>query len=228
MPDIQIDKLIRSRRRTIGLQITNDMRLIVRAPFFASEDFIRKLIVRKEAWINSKKEHFKQRLHEFKAKKFIPYEKFLYLGKTYPLTVINGLSKDVVLEDNSLLISQAVIIKGSARKCLESWYKTKALEYISQKTAYFAQIEGFHYRSIKLSNAAARWGSCGPKDTLNFSWRLIMAPVNVVDYVIVHELVHLKKKGHARHFWQEVARIMPNYKQEERWLKKNGHLLNWA
>lgn len=224
MINIKIDKLIRSHRKTIGLQITNDARLIVRAPHFASEDFIYKLIQRKESWIKTKQDYFKQRQNKTFVRKFVPGEEFLFLGRSYPLVVVEDLPKAVVL-DNSLMISSVVL--SNAKDHLECWYKAQALEYITQKVEYYAQMTGLKYQSIRINSATTRWGSCGYKDTLNFTWRLIMAPQRVVDYVVIHELMHLKQKNHSRKFWAEVVKMMPDYKQDEHWLKKNGHLLGW-
>ena len=224
MPNIQIDKLIRSRRKTIGLQITNDARLIVRAPLFASEDFIYKLIQRKESWIKSKQDFFLKQQSKILIRKFIPGEEFLFLGQSYPLTVVEDLPK-AVLMDRALMISPVAL--RNARDHLEYWYKTQALEHITQRVEHYAKITGLKHQSIRVNNATTRWGSCGYKDTLNFTWRLIMAPARVVDYVVIHELMHLKQKNHSQKFWAEVACMMPDYRQEERWLKKNGHLLAW-
>ena len=178
---VLIDQIIRSHRKTIGLQITNDARLIVRAPYFTSDDFIHKLIHRKESWITTKQDYFKQRQNSALVRKFSPGEVFLF--------------------------------------------KTKALEYITQRVEYYAQIYDLKYRSIRINNAKTRWGSCGYKGTLNFTWRLMMAPERVVDYVIIHELMHLKQKNHSRKFWDEVRMVMPDYKEDEQWLKENGHRL---
>lgn len=88
-----------------------------------------------------------------------------------------------------------------------------------------AKTMGLAYKSLKINNAKTRWGSCGSSGNLNFTWRLIMAPKKVVDYVIVHELAHLKQMNHSPKFWNEVKLIIPDYKNDELWLKRNGHLL---
>lgn len=221
---IKIDKLIRSHRKTIGLQITNDARLIVRAPHFAPEGLIYKLVRQKGPWIKAKQDYFKQRQGKIPVRKFEPGEEFLYLGQGYPLVVTENLPKAVIL-DGSLMISNVVL--GNARDHIENWYKDQALGYITQRVENYTRMSDFKYRSIRINNATTRWGSCGGKDTLNFTWRLIMAPARVVDYVVVHELVHLKQRDHSRKFWIKVAEMMPDYSQDERWLKHNGHLLAW-
>ena len=223
MINIKIDKLVRSYRKTIGLQITNDARLIVRAPFYASENLIHKLIHRKESWIKAKQDYFKQRQNKILVRKFVPGEEFLFLGQSYPLVTVENLPKAVIL-DQSLMISPMAL--GNARDHLECWYKARALEHITQRVEHYAQITGLKHESIRVNSATTRWGSCGHKDTLNFTWRLIMAPARVVDYVIIHELMHLKQKNHSHKFWEEVAKIIPDYKQDERWIKQNGHLLS--
>ena len=135
-------------------------------------------------------------------RQFVPGEEFLYLGHEYPLVVADNLPKAVVLA-GSLMISQVVL--ANARDHIENWYRAQALEYITQRVEYYAQVTGLKYRSIRVNNATTRWGSCGYRDTLNFTWRLIMAPARVVDYVVIHELMHLKQKNHSRKFWAEVA-----------------------
>jgi predicted metal-dependent hydrolase len=220
---IHIDELVRSRRRTIGLHITNDARLIVRAPLFASEDYIRKLVSQKESWIKAKQEYFRKRQSHVRVRQFVPGEEFLFLGERYPLIIVEDLPKAVVL-DASLMVSSVVM--ANVRDHIENWYKTQALDHITRRVDHYAQITGLKYTSIKVNHAATRWGSCGYKDTLNFTWRLIMAPKRVVDYVVIHELMHLKQRNHSRKFWAEVKNMVPDYKEDERWLKANGYLLH--
>jgi predicted metal-dependent hydrolase len=222
--NIKIDKLIRSNRKTVGLVITKDARLIVRAPHFIPEDVIHKLIRQKEPWIRSKQDYFKERQGRILVRKFQSGEEFLFLGKAYPLVVAENLPKAVVF-DGALKIAQVAL--SNAKEHLENWYKSQAFDHIAQRVDDYVQITGLKYQTIKINKAKTRWGSCGHKNALNFTWRLIMAPPRVVDYVIAHELMHLKQKNHSHQFWEEIARIIPDYKQDERWLKQNGHLLAW-
>jgi len=199
--------------------------LIVRAPHHASEDYIYTLILRKESWIKSKQDHFKERLGKISARRFLPGEEFLYLGQAYPLVVREDMTKAVLLGEAALMIASVAL--RNARDHLEYWYKQTALDYITQRVNHYCQITGLTYQSIRVNEARTRWGSCGYKNTLNFTWRLIMAPPRVVDYVVIHELMHLKQKNHSYKFWAEVYQMVPDYKQDERWLKNNSHFLVW-
>ena len=101
----------------------------------------------------------------------------------------------------------------------------KAQEVFSQRVAYYSSKANSPYKRIRISQARSRWGSCGAKGNLNFSWRLIMAPLEVIDYVVAHEVAHLKIKNHSKHFWLWVEQLFPDYRQQRKWLKTNGHLL---
>ena len=102
-----------------------------------------------------------------------------------------------------------------------SEYKKEAKQIIIPRVQEFAQKYGFTYNSIKITSAMTRWGSCTSKKNLNFTYRLALAPERVRDYVIVHELCHLRQMNHSKKFWSEVASIMPDYKDQEKWLKEN-------
>jgi predicted metal-dependent hydrolase len=106
------------------------------------------------------------------------------------------------------------------------WYKEQAYEVIEKRVNVFSYQYGFSPRQVKISSARTRWGSCSPNGTLNFSWRLVMAPLEVIDYVVVHELAHLHVKDHSSRFWQEVEKIMPDYKDRRKWLRIHGEKLS--
>ena len=224
LANIKIHQIIRSRRKSIGLMINQEAQLIVRAPHFVSQDYIQKLVSQKQDWIVRKQQQFQGKQARVLKRNYVPGEEFWYLGNSYKLEAVDDLPKAIIF-DGSLKISSMVL--ANAKQHLENWYKAQAWDYISQKVSDLALIDGLKYASIKVNDAKTRWGSCGYKDTLNFTWRLIMAPQRVVDYVIVHELMHLKQRNHSHKFWAEVAQLTSDYKQDELWLKKNGHLLAW-
>lgn len=101
----------------------------------------------------------------------------------------------------------------------------QACEVIPERVAYFAPLAGVTYGRITIRNQKTRWGSCSAKGNLNFNCLLMLAPPEVLDYVVVHELCHRKEMNHSSRFWSEVRRILPDYKERERWLKENGRQL---
>ena len=102
----------------------------------------------------------------------------------------------------------------------------RALQTIPQRVAHFAPMVGVTYGRITIRNQRSRWGSCSSRGNLNFNCLLMLVPAEVLDYVVVHELCHRKEMNHSPQFWAEVARVLPDYRQRERWLKENGpHLI---
>jgi len=103
--------------------------------------------------------------------------------------------------------------------------KKKAQEIIPQRVRWYSKATGIRYRRVRISNARKRWGSCSAKGNLNFSWRLALAPLEVIDYVVVHELSHIVHGNHSQRFWALVNKFYPNYKACRKWLRSEGHLL---
>lgn len=108
------------------------------------------------------------------------------------------------------------------KQAMEKRYRQAAAEYIPQRVAYYQQFTGGTFKKITIRGQYTRWGSCSSSGTLSFNWRLMLAPPRVLDYVVVHELCHLKHMDHSRDFWNAVAKIMPDYKEHRTWLKING------
>jgi predicted metal-dependent hydrolase len=221
MEEITINKIMRSRRRTITLIITPDSTLVVRAPLGASNSYIAGVVRKKSAWIKKKLLEASLRTKP-PAREFVNGEDFLYLGQTYKLCIVERAIRDIELKENLCLAARVMPI---ARYVIRRWYKSAAAKIIGQRCQWYADVNGFNPLSVKITEARKRWGSCGPKGTLNFSWRLIMAPVEVIDYVIVHELAHIGQLNHSPAFWCKVAAILPDYKKREKWLKENGSML---
>lgn len=221
--DIKISKIIRSRRRTISLQICNDASLVVRAPIRVSKKYINKLVYEKRDWISKKQEWMLQQKQLIKQKEFVTGEDFLYLGNTYKLFIINNAKSPLTFE-NKFLLSQNYLDK--AKELFMQWYKEQALQKISERVNLYCSITGLKYNKVRVTDAKTRWGSCGSKGNLNFNWRLIMAPVEVLGYVVAHEVSHLSEKNHSKRFWAKVATLFPDYKKHKKWLKQNKHLLS--
>ncbi len=222
--EIKIDKIIPSKRKSIALQITEDASLIVRIPYNMKYETMMEFVNKNKSWIVKKKNQIEQRITNIPHKEFIDDEIFPYLGNYYKLKTVDN-QKEQLKFDNAFYLSNDTIPKSKI--VFIKWYKEKAFEIISERVNYFAKQNGFRFNKIKINSAEKRWGSCSSKGNLNFSWRLIMTPLSVIDYVIIHELVHLEIKNHSKIFWNKVKLLMPDYKRYEKWLKDNNHLLKF-
>jgi hypothetical protein len=103
--------------------------------------------------------------------------------------------------------------------------RQKAREIISSSVQYWSSQMGVRYGRIAIREQRTRWGSCSQKGNLNFNWRLVLAPPEVRDYVVIHELCHLSHLNHSREFWARVEKFCPDYREQRRWLRENGHTL---
>lgn len=178
MEEIQI---IRSRRKTVAIQITPDAQIIVRAPMRMSQREIQRFVEEKSGWIAG-------HLAKVRAQNAEAAES--------PLTQA----------DLKLLANQAKAV-------------------LPERAAYYARLMGVTYGRITIRHQATRWGSCSTQGNLNFNCLLMLAPAEVQDYVVVHELAHRKQMNHSAAFWAEVAAILPAYKAQVAWLKTNGGTL---
>ena len=219
---MKIDQLIRSHRKSIAILVDNDGKVIVRAPHHVSQKCIQEFVDEKTAWIRAKQTQ--AQLRPPRVKTFRDGEKFWYLGKEYPLKIIPHASPSLRLEDRFYISQKAL---PQARQVFTDWYRGQARKVITVKVEKYAGQYGFKYQRIRISSARTRWGSCSTRGSLNFSWRLVMTPRSIIDYVVVHELVHLWEQNHSRRFWSKVGEILPDYQSRRQWLKKNCHLFTF-
>lgn len=196
---------------------------MVRAPIRASDKIILAFVEKNAGWIQSKQALVKSVYPQIDEKKYVTGESFWFLGKTYRLEIVDEAKHPLEYRERFILHRRAL---PKAQSYFTKWYKEQAYQVISDRVKEYASKNGFVYRQVKITSAQRRWGSCSAKGTLCFSWRLVMAPLPVIDYVVVHELAHLKEKNHGKAFWAKVSAIMPDYKQKIEWLKKNGRFLN--
>lgn len=173
--------LIRSRRKSLAIEITPELQVVVWAPARMPVREINAFVQEKDDWIRA---HL-QRMAEKKR-----------LQEQYRE---QALSKEELQE-----------------------LATQAMKLIPQKVHYYAQIIGVTYGRITIRNQRTRWGSCSGKGNLNFNCLLLLMPEEVLDYVVVHELCHRKEMNHSARFWEEVEKILPDYRQRRKWLKDNG------
>lgn len=212
-------RLIRSRRRTLALHITREGQLVVKAPWLIPSVFIRRFVLAKSDWI-SKNLLKNQNAQANKKKQYTEGEEFIYLGKVYKLHI--GNFKEISVTDK-LNFPSFLIFR--IKKEIHEWYIKQAKKLITERVKYYAHIMNASFTKIIFSDTISKWGSCNRDNTLQFNWRLVIAPILVIDYVVVHELVHTWEKNHGPKFWSKVSLYKPAYKQYRKWLKDNSRKL---
>ncbi|NLM60403.1 MAG: M48 family metallopeptidase [Clostridium sp.] len=230
--------LSRSRRKTVGIKLNEKGEVSVSAPMALSGNRIKEIIIKKIPWILKKQEELKAKyLEASEQKRYIDGETFLYLGKEYTLKIQRGSASDNVdLFENDIVVSTADsgLKEGNTaeteqdlkiRGLLKSFYINRFLELVKTRMDIYAPKIGVSPGKVSIRDQKTRWGSCSCKGNISLNWKLIMAPLEVVDYVIIHELCHMKEMNHSKKFWNIVRGLCPNFKESQKWLKDNGHRL---
>jgi predicted metal-dependent hydrolase len=220
---IKIDQIIRSKRKTIALVVTSDAKLIIRSPEKTPIECLNWLVEKKKGWIHKKKELAVRNRYKHAKKRFVDGEGFMYLSRWRKLAISDTAEKIRLMGNTLYFPAKSLKI---ADRAMQEWYKHQAGEVIRKRVAWFAELHGLDYKSIRLTDAKKRWGSCGPTNSLNFSWRLVMAPMEMIDYVVVHELCHTVEKNHTKNYWVMVKTIIPDYRKRKEWLEKNQQMLD--
>ena len=215
--------VVYSARKTLTITVERDRSVIIRAPNDTPHEKIEQLIHQKKLWLYEKIRHTQKYDLPSKQKEFVSGTTILYLGRSYKLEVVSDVF-DGVLFDNKFLISKSSV--SAAPELFKNWYIEKAKQKIVPQSKFYATHLGVRFNRILISDLKYRWGSCTPSDSLNFNWRLIKAPIRVIDYVIVHELAHLLEPNHTSKFWGIIKAQLPDYLRAKEWLKSNGTLLD--
>jgi len=213
------DEIIRSRRKTLSITVDSFGRLIVRAPYSCSEARIFAFLQEKENWILRKKTEMQGAGTQLPPENLHGYE-MLLLGKRVKILLTDSARVEFRGEENCLLLPQK-----NARQRLIRWLKENAKRIFSAVTAQKSVQMNTTYKSVSVTSARGRWGSCSADNALHYSFRLIYAPKDVIEYVIVHELSHTLHKNHGKMFWAEVAKYAPDWKEKRAWLKTHGVLM---
>jgi predicted metal-dependent hydrolase len=178
------------------------------------------LLKENAAWVVDKQRDYEAYREQVPDRTFEAGECFLFLGQDREL-VIEPRQKHGVDED-SIRLRKSAVEQSSVKQVLENFYRSRARDYLTDRTDHYAERMGVEHKKLELRNQRTRWGSCSTGGTISLNWRLIMAPPEVVDYLVVHELAHLTEQHHGREFWQLVGEHVPNYKERAEWLERNS------
>ena len=210
------NKIIKSNRKSISLIVKNNGEFIVRAPINCKDSEIFKFISRKHDWIIKKRqEHYDNPFHKIT---FTTTEQITILGKQYNIILVN--SSRVKLNENLIEIP-----KDKSKDKLISFLRNYARKYLTERVRLISCLFNFKYYNITISSAKTNWGSCSHNNRLHFTYKLIMCPEDIIDYIVLHELCHTKVKNHSDKFWALVEKCNPNYKAYDKWLKKNRRII---
>ena len=210
MPEYNI---IRSKRKTLAIYIRSNGEVEVRAPRRVSLEVIEQAVQMREEWIRQKLEPIQQRVQLREDFTVTDSSKLTLLGREYPVEYAEKCAFDGV---RFLIPREAFCV---LRPQLFPLYKNIARGYLKDRVEEYSQKTALVPKSMRISSAATRWGSCSGTNALSFSWRLILAPPQAVDYVVVHELAHIREHNHSDRFWRLVEEILPDYEQSEKLLK---------
>ncbi len=233
-------QLVRSaRRKTIALQVRQGQ-VLVRAPHFINKQIINDLIQTKSAWLKAKileQSQVVQQYFDFKQGASL-----FFLGQKVCLDITYGKRAEVFFSATANEAPQLTVVLRqrfqnqpsdnelhtiAVKKQLELFFKQQAQAIILPKVSYFSQLTLLEPNAIKIRQYSARWGSCNSKGELNFNYLMMMLPESVIDYIVVHELCHLRFLNHSKDFWQLVNKYYPQYPQAKAWLKAHQSQLIW-
>ena len=216
-------EIVKEKRRTIKLTLTDDGNIKIHAPNYTTTHEINSFINSKKNWITKRQ----KKLNEYKKPCFKTLregDKCLYMGKLYTLQINTGKKTNITIERDNLILNKRspdLDTKETLIKC----YKLLAKDILPDRVHIHAMKMSYKYNQIRIKSSKTRWGSCSSKKNINLNWALLMAPMNVLDYVVIHELCHLKEMNHSRKFWDLVKKYDPNYKEHINWLKNHQHWL---
>ena len=182
------------------------------------------IMAEKADWVLRQRDRYARYRDEMPERRFEEGEYFPVLGKERPVEVTSIPESRVTQE--ALQLSATRVEQTSIREELEHLYRETAREHFIARADHFCEAMGATYEQIQIRNQKTRWGSYSPRTgTLSLNFRLLMAPTEIVDYVIAHELAHEEHPNHGPRFWRLVAQHVPDYQERGEWLKKNGHRL---
>lgn len=207
--------LKRSSRKSIGLRITPEG-LSVSAPHRLPERIIENLLLEKSAWILKKLEEAKPH----PAQQWVDGESLPFLGQAYVLKTGCSSKRSIALSHDGIEVRMPDPSPEETEAIVQLWYRQRALECFSERVSHYCKQLGLVEPRLFLSNAKTRWGSCNSKREVRLNWRLVKLPIELVDYVVVHELSHLVELNHSRAFWATVGRAYPDYRQARQELKR--------
>jgi predicted metal-dependent hydrolase len=216
-----------SRRKTVALAVDGAGDLMVTAPPQVPVDRLKDVVRAKAPWVVERVKRASDRPPPMASREFVTGETVLYLGRQYRLKVVHGSDEHPVLKGGWLVVSAARRDPSSLRAGIVAWLREHAELYLPDRLVDICAGHGLCTPVLIVGEQKARWGSCDARGTLRINWRVIQAPIPVIDYVLLHELTHLAHPSHDRSFWSALGRKMPDYEARRQRLRQLGPDLVW-
>lgn len=222
--------IIYRKRKTMSLEIKRDGIINVIAPNGLDKTFIVDKVKNKSDWIIKKLDEIEVLNNNRYTRSYESGDIFLYLGNEYILEVLvdkTTIGTSVSLENNKLIVRSNSNNKDVIQRALKNWYTDETLGIVKERINYYNPFFEDTVTSIKIKDQKSRWASCTYKNEILFNLRCSMMPIQIIDYIVVHEMCHMEHRNHSKDFYLAVERILPDYKERVKWLKNNGVRMNF-
>jgi predicted metal-dependent hydrolase len=223
--DIEYQLLPGSDRQTTDIVIERSGVITVRPPIEMTPEQVDETVFSKRMWIYRNLAEWRDLNAVRVTREWVSGESFLYLGSSYRLQLVQEQDEPLKLKEGRFCLLRSIVEAGgddAAHEAFESFYIHKGLPRINKRVAHFAGKIGVPAGSVQIKDLGYRWASCLKSGDLHFHWKCLMAPLTVIDYVVVHELCHLHHRDHSDAFWNEVDKVMPDYRDRKEWLRVRG------
>lgn len=217
-----------TRRRTVSLEV-RDAQLLVRAPLGIPERELARLVQRKGPWVRRKIRAQQQLLAAIPEYRYVAGESLPWLGSMLTLGVTEAPAGVAERRGDQLRVGLSRRSRQPAheqtRRLVQGWYRDEALRLLTDKTHQLAARLGLRCSGVKVRITRSKWGHCTSRGAIQYNWQIVLAPEPIVDYLVAHEVCHLRHHNHSRAFWQLVEQVCPDYREHRDWLKANGRTL---
>ena len=215
-----------TRRKTLELIVDRDGKLIAKIPIVTNENDLRKWIESKLLWVHKKLQIKKPFLENKKTLSFSSGETITYLGCNYRLKIVQNQIEPLQFDGQWFRLRKADI--DNAPAIFKQWYIKNGTPVLCKRVKHWARKTGTVPEMVKCSELGYRWGSCGKNNVIHFNWRLLQLEMRLIDYVIVHELVHLTERNHNKNYWRKLESILPDYLIRKSELDCKKVEMNWV
>jgi predicted metal-dependent hydrolase len=218
-------EVIRSRRATADIIIERDGSVLVRAPEWADDGQIAEIVRSKHYWIFQGLAEWRDLNATRVLREYKNGEGFLYLGRAYRLLLVADQDEPLQLKGGRFTLRRDLVDQGeiaAAKAAFRDYYIARGLERLPRRVEYYAPKVGVRVAAVDVRDIGNRWASCSPSGALAFHWKCLMAPQTIIDYIVVHELCHFHYRDHTDAFWNEIDKVMQDYRERKEWLRKNG------